>query len=259
MSALVLRALERELLVYARTWRGNAFTAFVQPMLFLGAMGLGLGGLVDESGTDAGAGADGLDYLVFVAPGLLAASALLSAAGESLWGVMGGVKWMGQFNSMVATAMGPGDVYGGLVLSTGVRALVAAIPFLGIAALLGGVPSTLAPLALVPTVLLAMLSSAALAAYSVRQENDSTFPLIMRLGVIPLFLFSGTFFPVEQLPDAIEPAVWLSPLWHAVEAARDATAGGIDPGTAGHVSVLAVLLAIALPLGVRGFTQRLTP
>lgn len=257
MSALVLRALERELLVYARTWRGSAFSAFVQPMLFLGAMGLGLGGLVDDSGT--GADADGLDYLVFVAPGLLAASALLSAAGESLWGVMGGVKWMGQFNSMVATAMGPGDVYGGLVLSTGVRALVAAVPFLGIAALLGGVPSTLAPLALVPTVLLAMLSSAALSAYSVRQENDSTFPLIMRLGVIPLFLFSGTFFPVAQLPDVMEPVVWISPLWHAVEAARDATAGGVDLVTAGHIAVLVALLAVALPLGVRGFTKRLTP
>ncbi|MGK2930885.1 MAG: ABC transporter permease [Acidimicrobiales bacterium] len=255
MSALVLRALERELLVYVRTWRGNAFTAFVQPMLFLGAMGLGLGNLVDESGTDAG----GFDYLVFVAPGLLAASALLSAAGESLWGVMGGVKWMGQFNSMVATAMGPGDVYGGLVLSTGVRALVAAIPFLGIAAILGGVPSALAPLALVPTVVLAMLSSAALAAYSVRQESDSTFPIIMRLGVIPLFLFSGTFFPVGQLPELVQPLVWLSPLFHAVEAARDATAGGVDLATLGHIAVLAVLLAVAVPFGVRGFTRRLTP
>jgi lipooligosaccharide transport system permease protein len=254
VSVLVLRALERELLVYARTWRGSAFTAFVQPMLFLGAMGLGLGGLVDDTGDAAG-----LDYLVFVAPGLLAASALLSAAGESLWGVMGGVKWMGQFNSMVSTAMVPGDVYGGLVLSTGVRSSIAATPFLVIAALLGGVPSTMAPLALVPTVLLAMLSSATLSAYSVTRESDSTFPIIMRLGIIPLFLFSGTFFPVEQLPDAIRPLVWLSPLWHAVEAARDATAGGLDLTSAAHVGILAALLCVAVPFGVRGFTRRLTP
>ncbi len=254
MSVLVGRALERELLVFARTWRGSAFTSFVQPLLFLGAMGLGLGGLVDASGATAG-----FDYIVFVAPGLMAASALLSAAGESLWGVMGGVKWMGQFNSMVATAMTPGDVYGGLVLSTGVRALVAAVPFLGIAAVLGGVSSALAPLALLPTVLLAMLSSAGLAAYSVTRENDSTFPLIMRLGVIPLFLFSGTFFPVQQLPGALQPVVWLSPLWHAVEAARDATAGGVDAVTFLHLAVLVVLLAAAIPFGIRGFTRRLTP
>ncbi len=254
MSALVGRALERELLVFVRTWRGSAFTSFVQPLLFLGAMGLGLGGLVDASGDTAG-----FDYIVFVAPGLMAASALLSAAGESLWGVMGGVKWMGQFNSMVATAMTPGDVYGGLVLSTGVRALIAAVPFLGIAAVLGGVDSALAPLALVPTVLLAMLSSAGLAAYSVTRENDSTFPLIMRLGVIPLFLFSGTFFPVQQLPGVVRPVVWLSPLWHAVEAARDATAGGVDGVTLLHLVVLVAMLAAAIPFGIRGFTKRLTP
>jgi lipooligosaccharide transport system permease protein len=255
VSALVLRALERELLVFARTWRGSAFSAFVQPLLFLGAMGLGLGGLIDEGGGDAA----GLDYIVFVAPGLMAASALLSAAGESLWGVMGGVKWMGQFNSMVATSMVPGDVYGGLVLSTGVRALIAAVPFLAIAAALGGVTSFWAPLALVPTVLLGMLTSAALSAYSVTKENDSTFPVIMRLGVIPLFLFSGTFFPVAQLPDALEPLVWLSPLWHAVEPARDLTTGSIDVVTPVHLLILVVLLAAAVPFGVRGFTRRLTP
>jgi lipooligosaccharide transport system permease protein len=255
MSALVLRALERELLVFARTWRGSAFTSFVQPMLFLGAMGLGLGGLVEDTGRDTA----GFEYLVFVAPGLLAASALLSAAGESLWGVMGGVKWMGQFNSMVATAMTPGDVYGGLVLSTGVRSFVAAVPFLAVAAALGGVTSWWAPVALVPTVLLAMLSSAGLAAYSVTKENDSTFPLVMRLGIIPLFLFSGTFFPVEQLPDVLEPVVWLSPLWHAVEPARDATTGNLGVGSLVHLAVLAGLLAAAVPFGIRGFTRRLTP
>ncbi len=254
MSALVVRALERELLVYARTWRGNVFTSFIQPLLFLGAMGLGLGGLVDDAG-----GAAGTDYLVFVAPGLLAASALLSSAGESLWGVMGGVKWMGQFNSMVATAMVPGDVYGGLVLSTGVRSFIAAVPFLVVATLFGGVTSWLAPLALVPTVLVAMVGSAVLSAYSVTKQDDSTFPIIMRLGIIPLFLFSGTFFPVEQLPDAVRPVVWISPLWHGVEATRDATAGGVDGVTALHIAVLAAVLAAAVPMGVRGFTRRLTP
>ena len=255
MSALVLRALERELVVYARTWRGNAFSSFVQPMLFLGAMGLGLGGLIDDGG-DAAAG---LDYLTFVAPGLLVASALLSGAGESLWGVMSGVKWMGQFNSMVATAMRPGDVYGGLVLSTGVRALIAAVPFLAVAAALGGVSSWCAPFALVPTGLVALATSAVLSAYSVRQENDSTFPVIMRIGIIPLFLFSGTFFPVEQLPDGLEPLVWVSPLFHGVEAARDATTGALGTSTGLHLLVLVVLIAAALPWGITGFTRRLTP
>ncbi len=255
MSTLVFRALERELLVYARTWRGSAFSSFVQPMLFLGAMGLGLGGLVDDGGVAVAGG----DYLAFVTPGLLAASALMIAAGEALWGVMGGVKWMGQFNSMVATSMTAGDVFGGLVLSNGVRTGVAAAVFLVVGVILGGVTSWVAPLALVATVLLGMLTSAWLSTYSVTRDSDSTFPIIIRLGVIPMFLFSGTFFPVDQLPDAAQPVVWLSPLWHAVEVSRDATAGGVDGATAFHVAILVGILAAAVPFGIRNFEKRLTP
>lgn len=256
MTQSVWRALERELLVFARTWRGSAFTAIVQPLLFLAAMGIGLGQLVDEG---AGTSTVELDYLQFVAPGLLAASALLAVSGEALWGVMGGVKWMGQFKGMVATPMTPGDVYGGLVLSAGVRAGAAAVAFLVVAALLGGVASWWAPVAVVAAVLLAMATMGGLAAYSVRKEDDRTFPLIMRLGVIPLFLFSGTFFPVEQLPDAVQPLAVLSPLWHGVEVARDATTGVVDGWTLLHAGVLAALVAAAVPFGVRGFERRLTP
>ncbi len=256
MTQSVWRALERELLVFARTWRGNAFTAVVQPMLFLLAMGIGLGDLVDEG---SGSSTVDITYLEFVAPGLLAASALLAVSGEALWGVMGGVKWMGQFKGMVATPMTPGDVYGGLVLSAGVRAGAAAIAFLVVATVLGGVASFWAPLAVVAAVLLAMATMAALSAYAVRKEDDSTFPLIMRLGVIPLFLFSGTFFPVQQLPDVVQPIAVLSPLWHGVEVARDAMTGALDGWTFVHAAVLVALVAVALPFGVRGFERRLTP
>jgi lipooligosaccharide transport system permease protein len=256
MTRSVWRALERELLVFVRTWRGSAFTAIVQPLLFLLAMGIGLGDLVDDG---AGTSTVALDYLDFVAPGLLAASALLAVSGEALWGVMGGVKWMGQFKAMVATPMMPGDVYGGLVLSAGVRAGGAAVAFLVVAALLGGVSSRWAPLAVVAAVLLAMSTMAALSAYAVRKEDDSTFPLIMRLGVIPMFLFSGTFFPVQQLPAALQPVAVVSPLWHGVEVARDATTGAIDGWTLAHAAVLVALAAVAVPFGVRGFERRLTP
>jgi len=252
VSALVVRALERELLVYVRTWRGYAFSSFVQPLLFLSAMGIGLGGLVER-------GAEGLEYLGFVAPGLLVASALMTAGAEALWPVMGGVKWMGQFNSMVTTAMTPGDVYGGLVLAAAVRALIASVAFLVVAAGLGGAPSWWTPLAVVPAVLLAATTTAILAAFSVTQQSDQHFSLVMRLGIIPLFLFSGTFFPVSQLPDALQPVVWASPLWHAVEPARDLTTGTVDVSTALHLVVLLALTAVALPFGVRNFARRLTP
>jgi lipooligosaccharide transport system permease protein len=80
----------------------------------------------------------------------------------------------------------------------------------------------------------------------------------MRLGIMPLFLFSGTFFPVSQLPDVLEPVAWLSPLWHGVELARDATTGSFDAlAAAGHVVVLVAVIAAGVWVGARTWKQRL--
>lgn len=115
-------------------------------------------------------------------------------------------------------------------------------------------------LALPVALLCALAFAAPLAAYSVTRESDVAFALIMRLGVMPLFLFSGTFFPVSNLPDWAEPLSWLSPLWHAVELGRDATTGQARWGAdAVHVLVLLGVIAAGLVAGRRTFPRRLTP
>jgi lipooligosaccharide transport system permease protein len=249
-----LRVVEREAQVFQRLWRGSVFTSVVTPVLFLAAMGLGLGGLVDGGSAELG----GIDYLAFVAPGLLVASAVQSAAGESLWPVMAGTKWVGTFHAMAATPLRPGDVFVGFVTWNAIRAAMAATIFLAVAAVMGGVDSWLAPIAIVAAVICVACFSALLAAYAVRQDTDLPFFLIMRLGILPLFLFSGTFFPVEQLPDPVEPLVVLSPLWHGVEVARGATTGSLGvEGAMTHLGVLVALTAAATAWGVRGFRERL--
>lgn len=252
---LLLRAVERELRVYRRVWYGSAFTTFAQPLLFLSAMGLGLGGLIDDRSTDLG----GMEYIDFIAPGLLAASVMLNTAGESLWPVMGGVKWMGTYHGMVATQMSPRDVYGGFVVWAGLRAVITTFPFLIVAALLGGIDSLWAPFAVVPVVALALAIAAGLGAYSIRCETDSTFSLIMRLGAMPLFLFSGTFFPVDQFPGPLQVIAYFSPLWHAVEACRSFTTGDLSITVLGHTAVLFAIVAAVWSWGVRGFEEALTP
>ena len=97
------------------------------------------------------------------------------------------------------------------------------VPVVG--AILGGVPSWWGVLAIPAAVLGASVFAAALNAYSVTQESDVPFAVIMRIGLFPLFLFSGTFFPISRLPDWLQPVSWLSPLWHAVELCRAATTG----------------------------------
>lgn len=255
-SPFALRAFERDVVVNRKLWWSSLSTYFLTPLLFLGAMGLGLGGLVDERTGDI----DGLRYLVFVTPGILAAGAMQSGAAESLWPVLGGMKWIRHYHAMVASPMTPADVLFGRLSWTAVRCTVSSAVFLLVAALLGGVPSWLG-LAAIPFGVLGGLAFAApLAAFSATQQDDFAFPVIMRLGVIPLFLFSGVFFPLEQLPGWLRSLAVVSPLFHSVELCRAATTGSLEAlPVLGHVAVLVAFIAVGAWVGVRTFTNRLCP
>lgn len=256
----VWRATEREVLVWRSAWKGNAVALVVEPLLFLAAMGIGLGGLVDEStGLVTTRTASDITYLAFVTPGLLVASAMLAVASAALWGVMAGIKWMGQYRSMVHTALTPGDVFAGLVVFQGCKAGFGAALFLIVATALGGVASPWALAAVPVAIVLGATTMATLGGYAADKDDDFTFPLIMRLGIMPLFLLSGTFFPVEQLPDALQPLCWLSPLFHAAEAARMATTGQMSWWFVAHLGVLVAILAVVLPVGIARFRRRLRP
>jgi lipooligosaccharide transport system permease protein len=251
---LAVRIVEQQARLFRRFWRGSAVAYVLNPILFLGALGLGVGGLVKEGkGT-----VDGIAYLAFIVPGLMAASAMNGAAAESLWPVMAGTKWVRTYHAMVATPVGPKDVYLGIVTWTGVRAAFGATLFLIIATLFGGVLSWWAPLAIPATVLTALAFAAPLTAFAATQDTDFRFPVVMRLGVIPLFLFSGTFFPVSQLPGWLQPLSWLSPLWHGVQLCRGATTGVVDgPEAVANVAVLVALILLGTTWGFRSFTRKL--
>jgi len=253
-ATTVFRVVEREARVYRKMLRAVSFSTFVQPLLYLGAIGFGLGNLVDEhSGT-----VEGLSYLDFVAPGLLVASAMQLAASEGMWPVLGGVKWMRHYFGVIATPITPGELFSGYVLWVALRSLLGAFAFLLGAAVLGGVPSAWGVLAAPAAALTAGAFCALIAAFSITQETDLAFPMIMRLGVLPLFLFSGTFFPIEQLPDALQPLAYASPLWHGVELARSATTNSFGAADLGHLAVLVGCIALGLAIGTRTSTRRLT-
>jgi len=251
----VIRIMEREARVFARLWRGMVFSTVVSPVLFLAAMGLGLGGLVKaHTGQVAG-----LSYLDFVAPGLMVASAMQIAANEAMWPVLGGVKWVNNFHAAVATSITAAQVAVGYLLWVVLRALGASTVFLVVAALLGAVPSAWGVLAVPAAALCAAAFAAPLIAYSAKLESDVSFPVIMRVAVLPLFLFSGTFFPLSQLPAWLRPLAALSPLWHGVELARGATTGTLHLGAdVVHVVVLLACVGGGLTWSRRTFSGRLT-
>ena len=257
MTHPALRQAEHELAVYRRIWRGSVATMFVTPLLFLAAMGLGLGDSIDR-GARGQATLGGVSYLAFLAPGLLAATAMQVGAGASLWPVQGGFSWQRFFHASAATPLRPVDILLGWLISIVARSLLAAVLFLAVATAFGIVASPLAVLAVPAAALTSLAFAAPLTAFTATREGDTAFPMIMRFVVVPLFLFSGAFFPISQLPAALRAVAWFTPLWHGVALCRSLMLGTLEAGPGlGHLAVLVASSAAGVAWGARTFTRRL--
>ena len=241
---------------YARTWRASIMTTFVNPLLYLLAMGVGLGSFINRSGHAAQLGH--LSYLHFVAPALAAAAGATTAASESMFPVMGAIKWTRSYFCMLATPLRVGDVLGGHLAWIGARVAMAVTPYLIVMAAFGTIASPEAIAVLPAGVLVGLAFAAPLVAFAATQDNDGAFSLIFRLGLIPLFLFSGVFFPVSVLPIGLRVVAYASPLWQGVDLCRGLTLGTIGAATAGgHVVFLAAFVVTGWAAARRTYARRL--
>ncbi|MCU1432052.1 MAG: hypothetical protein JWP95_1157 [Actinotalea sp.] len=242
------------MLKYRRVWFGTAISGFLSPLLYLLGMGVGLGMLVDRGS----GGIEGVPYVVFIAPGVLAATTLQVAAAETTFSVLGSIKWDPIYVGMLSTPLAVRDVVVGHLMFVLVRVTTAAVAFFAVAALLGTVRSPWGLLAIPVAVLGGMAFAACCFAYSARLVNDRGLPLLFRFVVMPMSLFSGTFFPVEQLPGWLQPVAWLTPLWHAVDACRDLALGRAELLTVlGHLAYLALWVVGGYLLSVRVLRRRM--
>jgi len=225
------------------------------PVLFLASMGVGLGTLVDSS---TSGGVEGHSYLVFLAPGLLAATAMQTAVGESTYPVMGAIKWIKTYHAMLATPLGVLDVLVGHLLFIGARVLIGSTIFLAVMTAFGAVDSPLALLTLPAALLTGLAFATPVVAYSAVLENDYGFAVLLRFVVVPLFLFGGVFYPVSQLPLVLEQLAYLTPLWHGVALSRELVLGTATLGaTLLHVAYLAVWIVVGFVFAARNYRRRL--
>jgi lipooligosaccharide transport system permease protein len=254
--AVGIRVLEHNAMVYRRTWQGSVLSSVLSPVLFLAAMGIGLGGYVNRGGGAAALG--GVPYLAFLAPGLLAAQAMQTAAFETTYPIMGKIVWDKLYDAMLATPLTVRDLLAGELEWLVVRLTIVCTAFLAVMTVFGAVRSPLGILALPVVVLTGLAFAAPIMAFSARQRRDSNFNVLFRFGITPLFLLSGTFFPLEQLPALVRPLAYLTPLYHGVALARSLTLGTVDPVAAAiHLGVIAAFLAAGLVLTARSFRSRL--
>ena len=251
------RIAQRNALVYRRTWRGSVFMSFLQPTMFLLALGVGLGAIVDSGGSPL---PGGVRFLEFLAPGLLAAACMQTASFESSFPITGKMTWRRNYEAINATPMRIVDLVLGELAWIGVRLTTVAVAFTAVIAAFGIPRSPLVLLAVPAAVLTGLAFSAPIIAYAATLKGNDNFNMVFRFIITPLFLFSGVFFPLTRLPEPLRLAAWCTPLFHGVELTRGLTLGTLaSPAWLVHVAYLLGMLAIGIAAAIWTFDRRLRP
>jgi lipooligosaccharide transport system permease protein len=252
--------LERQLdywwTVYKRTWRGGIISSFVSPLFYVVGMGVLLGGFI-QGDPDRLEGAT--SYLQFIVPGLVAAHAMQMAIGETTYPVMGGIKWHKSYHAQMATPLAIRDIVNAHLVFTILRVASACAVFMLVLAPFGVFASWWGPvLAFFAQVLVGTAFATVVYGVSARMRSEEGFGLIFRLGVVPLTLFSGAFFPVANLGPVLEWVARLTPLWHGVNLSRMLCLDQVDWSVAAvNLAVLVAITVVGWWWAIRGLEQRL--
>jgi len=240
--------------VFRRGWKSAAFLNVVQPLLVLSAMGIGVGGLVGRSRGSV----DGVTYLQFLAPGLLATTAMQTAAADMTYPIMSRLIWNRTYEAMLNTPARVRDLLTGEVVWLAARLFAVSLLFYAVALAFGAGRTATAPLAIPVATLTGLAFGVPVMAYSATQRGDSGFNALNRFVVIPLFLLSGSFFPITQLPVFLQALAWAFPTTHGVELCRELFLGRpLGIGALGHLLVLLAFLVVGMQLARVTMTRRL--
>ncbi|WP_456505896.1 ABC transporter permease [Arthrobacter sp. UYCu723] len=244
-----------------RVMKGYGWTIIMygvgQPVAYLFAMGVGLATLVERNSTSA---FGGVSYLTFIAPALLVSATVMTAASEFTFPVMDGFKWRRVYYGPHASPLTPEQIAGGQVIAVTVRFLLQSAIYFAVVALFGASPSGWGWVSILVATLAGLSFGLPLMAYAAAIKDDKgQFAMVMRFIVMPLFLFSGTFFPLDTLPLGVRWIGWISPIWHGTELGRVVSYGYLEAPllTVAHLVFLLVLAVVGWILTKRQFAKRL--
>ena len=241
-------------------WMGSVLAfGLGNPILYLISVGLGIGALVDAN--TGGGGILGVPYIQFVAPALLASAAIQGVMDEVTFPTMDGFVWDKLFFAINATSVSARQIADGVMIVALGRGLFTTLMYLGVLLAFGAVPLT----SVIPLLMSSMLAawgwSSVMLAITARLERDEGyFALIGRFVIAPMFLFSGTFYPLEQMPIYLQPLGWISPLWHSVQLGRHLSYGMelADGMIFVHLGYLAIMGIVGMRFVYPKFKERLS-
>lgn len=251
VSTRAFLLVERNFIVYRRAWLIIA-SGFFEPVFYLLSIGVGLGALVGDIADEGRT----IDYASFVAPGLLAASAMNGVMTDVTSNIFWRLRYGKVYEAILATPIGVADVALGEILVALMRGVLYAAGFLVVMVAMGLVHSWWAVLALPAATLIAFAFAAfGLAATTfMRHSEDSR---LVQLALLPLFLFSTTFYPLSEYAPEVRILVEVTPLYHGIELLRALSLGTVGAGLLGHVAYLAAMSAISLSVAIRRLDRRL--
>ena len=227
---------ERNIYVYRHTWI-VLLSGFFEPLFYLGSIGFGLGALV---GMVNGPGGQPISYQLFVAPALLGSAAMNGAIAEGTFNFFFKLRYNKTFDSILSTPLSPGDIAVGELVWALIRGGIYAVAFLVVMAVLGLIVSPWVVLAVPGALLIGFAFGAVGMAATSFMRTWQDFDLI-QLVILPLFLFSGTFYPLDAYPDALRIVVQVTPLYQGVDLLRSLVVGHLDPSLLVHVAYLTVM------------------
>ena len=222
-------------------------TSIGNPLVYLFALGVGLASLVQAPLGDGRGGE--VSYLAFVAPALLASAAVTVASEEFTYPVLSGFKWNPVFSGARSTPLSSAQIADGVIIAVVLRMIVTCAIYFAVMLVFGAVPSPLGALGIVTATLTGLAVGVVIMAYtSTVTEDKGQMAIIQRFIITPLFLFSGTFFPLAQLPVYLQWIGWISPLWHGTELGRVLSYGAYE-----HVWLTTVHVVYLLAITVGGW------
>lgn len=244
---------------YRRTWRLEVMSAFVQPLLYLLGLGIGVGALVDRNAASTAA-LGGLSYAAFVAPGLVMTAAMSLASNDSMWPVMSALQWGRGYQAIAATPLGAGDIVRAHSLWLSVRCGYSAAAVCAALALFPATRNSGLPFMVPVAMLVGTAFGMPIMAFSVTAKMDGSFAAIQRFVIVPLFLFGGAFYPLDSMPAFVQWIAAVAPLSHGVSVARSLASGSADAAAfAAHLAYLSAWSLVGGVVAERRLRRRLYP
>ena len=256
LAAGTLRQTDYWWTVYKRTWKGGVINSFLSPLFYVVAMGVLLGGFIAG---DPARLEGATSYLAFIVPGLVATHAMTIAVSETTYPVMGSIKWHMTYYSMIATPLEPRHLVAANLMFVLFRLVTACGVFMLVLAPFGVFESWWGPfLAFGSQLLVGMAFAGLVFGFTTRLYSEEGFGVLFRLGVLPLTLFSGAFFPISNLGPVLEWVARLTPLWHGVNLSRMFCLNTVDWSTAAlNAGVLVAVIVVGWHWSVSGLEKRL--